>query len=79
MFYTASMILATLHILVSVLLIVCIVLQNRSSGLSAALSGQAGSTNIVQRRGAEKLIYKLTIWLAVAFFLLPIIRWFVTF
>lgn len=73
------MILTTLHIIVSILLVACIVLQNRSSGLSAALSGQSGSTNIVQRRGAEKLIYKATIWLAVIFFILPIARWYISF
>jgi protein translocase SecG subunit len=51
-------------------------MQSRASGLSATFGG-SGTTNVVQRRGAEKLIYKASIYLSVAFFALSIIRWYV--
>ena len=69
-------ILEVIHAILAVLLIGTIVVQNRVSGLSAALGG-SGATNIVQRRGAEKLIYQVSIWISVAFFGLSIVRWYV--
>lgn len=70
--------LATLHIIVAILLAISIILQSRASGLSATFGG-SGETNVVQRRGAEKLIYKASIWLAILFFGLSILRWYVYF
>lgn len=66
----------TVHITVALLLAICIVLQSRSSGLSATFGG-SGTTNVVQRRGAEKLIFKATIWLSGIFFGLAIVRWYI--
>ena len=65
-----------LHTIVSIVLIFLITVQHRASGLSATFGG-SGATNFVQRRGAEKLIYKASIWLSVAFFALSILRWYV--
>ena len=65
-----------LQIIVSVLLVFSILIQHRASGLSATFGG-SGSTNFVQRRGAEKVIYKASIWLSVAFFALAILQWYV--
>lgn len=48
------------------LLALLILLQHRASGLSATFGG--GGTAYVQRRGAEKVLFKLTIWTSVAFF-----------
>ena len=67
--------LTTIHVAVSILMTVGILLQSRASGLSATFGG-SGATNIVQRRGAEKVIFKATIWLAVIFFVLSIVRWY---
>ncbi|PIR53215.1 preprotein translocase subunit SecG [Candidatus Peregrinibacteria bacterium CG10_big_fil_rev_8_21_14_0_10_49_10] len=64
------------HAIISVLLIFTIMLQHRASGLSATFGG-GGTTNVVQRRGAEKVIYKASIWLSVLFFGLAILRWYV--
>ncbi len=64
------------HLAVAVLMSICILLQHRASGLSATFGG-AGFTNVVQRRGAEKLIYNLTIWLSVIFFGFTIARWYI--
>ncbi len=48
-----------------------ILLQHRASGLSATFGG-AGAT-YVQRRGAEKVLFKVTIWISVIFFALAIV------
>ncbi len=47
-----------------------ILLQHRSSGLSATFGG-AGAT-YVQRRGAERFLFVATVWLSVAFFAIAI-------
>lgn len=60
---------------IALALILCILVQHRASGLSATFGG-SGATAVVQRRGAEKLIYKLTIWLSVLFFALSIAMWY---
>ncbi len=66
----------TLHSIIAILLIATIVMQSRSSGLSATFGG-SGAANVVQRRGAEKLIFKASIWLSVLFFGLSIARWYI--
>ena len=55
------------HALISALLILCILVQNRSSGLSAAMGGNGVVR--VQKRGAEKVIYRATIVFSVFFVL----------
>jgi len=63
------------HITVTIFMALGILLQSRASGLSATFGG-SGASAVVQRRGAEKLIYKATIYLAVAFFALSVLRWY---
>jgi protein translocase SecG subunit len=58
-------ILITIDVIAGVLLSLCILLQHRASGLSATFGGM-GAT--FQRRGAERVLFQLTIWLAVIFF-----------
>ena len=58
--------LLTLQIIVAVLLIILILLQERSSGLSGILGGSEGSV-YQTRRGLEKLIFYSTIVLIVLF------------
>lgn len=65
-----------LHAIIAVLLICSIVVQTRASGLSATFGG-SGASNVVQRRGAEKLIFQASIVLSIAFFALSVIRWYV--
>ncbi len=60
---------------ISILLIICIMLQHRASGLTATFGG-SGAT-FVQRRGAERVIFKLTIWLSVLFFVLAVGMWYI--
>ena len=64
-----------LHAVISALLSICILLQSRASGLSATFGG-SGASVAIQRRGAELMIYRATIWLSVVFFALSILRWY---
>lgn len=59
-------ILAIIQIVISVLLVVSILLQQRGTGLSATFGGDG---NVYRtKRGLEKLIFWVTIVLAVLFF-----------
>lgn len=55
-----------IQLVVSIFLILAILVQNRSSGLSAAIGGQAGSIKST-KRGAEKVVFNLTVVLAIMF------------
>lgn len=68
-------IISTAQVIICVLLITFILMQHRTSGLSATFGG--GGAVYVQRRGAEKVIFKLSIWLSVLFFALSIVQLFV--
>jgi len=68
-------ILEIIQLAAGILLMICILLQHRASGLSATFGGTGSS--YVQRRGAEKLIFNASVWLSVLFFLLAIVRWYV--
>ncbi|TSC57575.1 MAG: Uncharacterized protein Greene041619_1091 [Candidatus Peregrinibacteria bacterium Greene0416_19] len=63
-----------IQIVIAILLSLCILVQHRASGLTSTFGGSGAVA--VQRRGAEKVIYKLTIWLSVLFFGLTIVEWF---
>ncbi len=60
--------------ILSALILLGVLLQQRAAGFA---SGVVGGTNIVQRRGAEKLLYQGTILLAIAFLVLSVLEWFV--
>jgi protein translocase SecG subunit len=64
----------TIELVIAVLLSFCILMQHRVSGLTSTFGG-SGSV-YVQRRGAEKVIYKLTIWLSIAFFAIAVLLWY---
>jgi protein translocase SecG subunit len=59
-----------LQVVVSILLIVSILLQNRGSGLSAAFGGDMGGYHT--KRGFEKFLLNFSIILSVLFILLAI-------
>lgn len=65
-----SHILLIIEIISGSLLAFLILLQHRASGLSATFGG--GGTTYVQRRGAEKVLFTLTVWMAVIFFAVAI-------
>ncbi len=66
----------TIHAIIAVLLALSITIQTRASGLSATFGG-SGAGVVVQRRGAEKLIFQASIVLSVLFFALSVIRWYI--
>ncbi len=65
-----SHILLIIEIISGSLLALLILLQHRASGLSATFGGTG--TAYVQRRGAEKVLFTLTVWMAVLFFVVAI-------
>ena len=75
-FFILYLMIEILHVIIAIFLGLGILLQSRASGLSATFGG-SGSSLQIQRRGAEKLIYKATIALAIVFFALSLIRWFI--
>jgi protein translocase SecG subunit len=64
-----------LQIVVSILLIISILLQNRGSGLGAAFGGDGGG--YYAKRGFEKFLVYFTVALATLFILLAAINVFV--
>ena len=68
-------IITTILVIDSFLLCLCILLQHRAAGLSATFGGIG--TSYVQRRGAEKLLYQVSIWLSVVFFSITILLWYI--
>lgn len=65
-------ILSVLQIAVPVLLIVCILLQQRGTALGSAFGGEGGGFQS-KRRGIEKKIYVATIVLGVLFLVVSFI------
>lgn len=69
-----SNILPMAQIVISVLLIVSILLQQTGAGLGAGFGGSSeSSANISTRRGFEKTLLKITIFLAFLFFITSVI------
>jgi protein translocase SecG subunit len=60
------------HIIIAVLLITTILLQQRSSGLGDAFGGD--SSVFTSRRGAERVLYYLTIVFGVSFVALAVLQ-----
>lgn len=69
-----SSIIQVIQIVLALLIIAGVLLQQRAAGFT---SGVVGGTNVVQRRGAEKLLYQGTIIFALAFVVLSVLEWFV--
>jgi len=59
------MLLAIAQIIISVLLVVCVLVQSKGVGLSATFGGEGGFYR--SRRGVEKLLFRATILLAALF------------
>jgi protein translocase SecG subunit len=61
-----SLFIQILHIVTAILLVVVIVAQEKSSGLSAAIGG-ANMSFHSKKRGPEKVLHYMTVVLAVLF------------
>jgi len=64
---------AILQIIVSVALIILILIQERSSGLSGVFGGGGGEV-YSQRRGLEKSLFGVTVFLTVVFAVLSLLN-----
>lgn len=60
------------HIIICLLLTVLIVLQSEGSGLSSAITG--GSSSYHSKRGMERIVFGLTIGLAVLFLITSLLN-----
>ena len=68
------MIILAIQIIISVALIVLILLQERSAGLSGVFGGGDGGAFYQTRRGLEKVIFRSTIVLTLAFIALTVFQ-----
>ena len=66
------MIIPIIQVVVAILLIILIVLQERSAGLSTLFGGESGFYQT--RRGVEKIVFVSTIVLTVVFVVLAILQ-----
>ena len=66
------MILTIIQLIISVVLVVLILLQERSAGLSGIFGGEGGFYQT--RRGLEKIIFRSTVLLAALFMIIAIIQ-----
>jgi protein translocase SecG subunit len=57
---------------ISLLLIISILLQNRGTGLSQTFGGGSDNASYQTKRGFDKILFRSTIVLGVAFFALAI-------
>lgn len=62
------------QILVSVLLVICVVLQQRGTALGSAFGGAGGGESYSSRRGLQKNIFYATIVLTIIFAVLGIVN-----
>jgi protein translocase SecG subunit len=70
---TLKAILPYAEIVLSLLLIIGIVLQNRGASLGGAFGGDNFASTFYKRRGAEKFLFQATIAVAVLFALVAIV------
>lgn len=63
--------------IISVLLIIVILLQHKGAGLGAGFGGGGGGPVVTTRRGVDLFLHKITIGLAVVFFVLAFIGIFI--
>ncbi len=66
------------QIILSVALIAAIVLQSKGAGLGGLTGGSEGGGVFRARRGVEKLLFNITVGLAIAFFVTAVINVIVT-
>ena len=66
------------QIIISIALVAAIVLQSKGAGLGGLTGGSEGGGVFRARRGVEKLLFNITIGLAIAFFVMAVVSVIVT-
>jgi preprotein translocase subunit SecG len=74
---TLQAVLPYAQIVLSLLLIIGIVLQNRGASLGGAFGGDNFASTFYKRRGAEKFLFNSTIVIAVLFVIAAILGFFI--
>jgi preprotein translocase subunit SecG len=70
---TITQFLPWIQIIISILLIIIVLLQRSGEGLDGAFGGGASVTNNFTRRGVEKILFYITLILAILFIISAII------
>ena len=65
-------ILQIIQIILAVVLIIVVLLQQKGTGLGSAFGGSG--TIYTTRRGIDKVLYQITIFVSILFFLLAIVN-----
>jgi len=63
-----------IQIILSIALVAAIVLQSKGAGLGGLAGGSEGGGVFRARRGVEKLLFNITIGLAIAFFITAVVN-----
>lgn len=63
-----------IQIILSISLVAAIILQSKGAGLGGLTGGSEGGGVFRARRGVEKLLFNITIGLAIAFFITAVIN-----
>ena len=66
------------QIILSIALVAAIILQSKGAGLGGLTGGSEGGGVFRARRGVEKLLFNITVVLAIAFFITAVINVVVT-
>lgn len=61
------------QVVISVIMVIVILMQNRGDSLSGFLGGGGGGESFRTKRGMEKLLYYITIILAIAFVIFSLV------
>jgi preprotein translocase subunit SecG len=59
--------LSIVHVLLAITLIALVLIQRANTDASGALGADGGSGAALEKRGAEKTLHRLTIFIAIAF------------
>ncbi len=70
--YMLSTIITIVQLVIGVLLMVAILLQQKSAGIGAAFGGASGV--YTSRRGIDRVLYNITIALSILFFALALVN-----
>lgn len=65
-------VLEIVEIVIAILIVALILLQSKGTGIGSTFGGDMGF--YATKRGAEKMLFIVTIWLSIFFLLIPVIE-----